>query len=101
MDAPLCLRRWNTLHPMGARFEFQLREDTPTGHATDDFAVPAVLTTIFADDLDGQRVTFGVTRVHAKQVAGENGRFVAAGAGADFQEDVLVVPRVFRDQQLA
>ena len=44
---------------------------------------------------------FRVARVHPEQVAGEDGRLVAARAGPDLQEDVLVVARVLGDEQLA
>ena len=40
-----------------------------------------------------------ITRVHAEQVACENGGLVAARARAHFEEDVLVVARVARNQQ--
>ena len=33
----------------------------------------------------------GVALIHAEEIAGENRRFVAAGAGADFENDVAVV----------
>ena len=42
----------------------------------------------------------GEARVHAQQVAGEDARLVAARAGADLDEDVLVVVRVARQHQL-
>ena len=38
-------------------------------------------------------------RVHAEQLAGEERRLVAAGAGADFEDDVLLVVRVLRYEQ--
>ncbi len=42
---------------------------------------------------------FGVADVHAHDLAGEQRGFVAAGAGADLHEDVLVVVRVLRLEQ--
>ncbi len=41
----------------------------------------------------------GVAHVHAQQVAREDRRLVAAGAGADLEEDVAVVVRILRQQQ--
>ena len=38
-------------------------------------------------------------RVHAEQLGGKQRRFVAAGAGADFEHDVLLVVGILRDQQ--
>jgi hypothetical protein len=46
-----------------------------------------------------QRWSLGIARVHAEKVAREDRGLVAAGAGADFEEDVGVVARVLRDQQ--
>jgi hypothetical protein len=42
---------------------------------------------------------FGVARVHAEEVAGENAGFVAAGAGADFQDDVFVVDGIMGKEE--
>ena len=41
----------------------------------------------------------GVALVHAEQIAGEQRRLVAAGAGADFENDVALVHRVFGDER--
>src|ERR1700757_4248598 len=37
--------------------------------------------------------------IHPEQVAGEQRRLVAAGAGADFQHDVAIVHGVFRQKR--
>ncbi len=50
-------------------------------------------------DLHLPALAFGIARVHAEQVAGEDRRLVAAGAGAHFQEQVAVVARIARHQQ--
>jgi hypothetical protein len=44
-------------------------------------------------------VGLGITHVHTQQVPGENRRLIPAGAGAHFQEDVLFIARIARDQQ--
>ena len=41
----------------------------------------------------------GVALVHAEQVAGKQRRLVAAGAGADFEDGVLLVGRVLGQEQ--
>ena len=43
---------------------------------------------------------FGVVLVHFEQVAGEQGRFVAAGAGADFHDDARAVGVFAADGQV-
>ena len=67
--------------------------------AADDFLVAAVLAGALAQHLDLPALGFGVAGVHAEQVAGEQRRFVAAGAGADFEEDVAVVVRILGHEQ--
>jgi len=52
-----------------------------------------------AQHLDLPALALRVARVHAEQVSREDRRLVAAGAGADLEEDVGVVALVLRDQQ--
>ena len=42
----------------------------------------------------------GVAGVHAEQIGGEQGRFVAARPGPDFQDDIALAPRIFGEQQV-
>ena len=41
---------------------------------------------------------FGIAAVHSVEIGREQGRFVATGAGADFEDDVGRVGRVLRQQ---
>src|SRR4030095_1505295 len=50
-------------------------------------------------DLDTPALTLGVFRVHPGEVAREQRRLVAAGPGADFDEDVPVVVGIARQQE--
>ena len=43
----------------------------------------------------------GVALVHAKEVAGKQPRFVAAGTGAHLQDGAVVVGRVARNEENA
>jgi hypothetical protein len=52
-------------------------------------------------DLELPAPALGVARVHAEQVAGEDRRFVTAGAGAHFQIEIALVARIARDQEQA
>ena len=54
-----------------------------------------------AQDLDGPAHALGVAGVHAGQVGGEQGRFLAALAGLDLDNDVAGVVGVARDEDLA
>ena len=98
MDAALRFGFRHALHAVGAGFELQLRVRAAAFDAGDDFLVAAVFAGAGGFDFDLPALAFGVARVHAEQVAGEDRRFVAAGAGADFQVEVAFVARVLRDQ---
>ncbi len=100
VDAALRLRGGHALHAMGAGLELERGVDAAARDAADDLLVAAVLALARAQDLDGPAHGFGVLRVHAEQVAGEDGGFVAARAGADLEVDVALVVRVGRDQRL-
>ena len=52
-----------------------------------------------AQDLDFPALRFRIARIHAEQIAGEDRRLVAAGAGAHLEEDVAVVVRILRNEQ--
>ncbi len=99
MDAPLRLGGRHALHAMAARFELQLRERGIAGDAHDHFLVAAQIRRRLAHDLDLPALPLGIARVHAQQIAGEQRAFLAAGAGADFQDQVAVVVGVLRQQQ--
>jgi hypothetical protein len=45
-------------------------------------------------------LALGIARVHAKEIAGEERRLVAAGARAHLDEEVAIVVRILRQQRL-
>jgi len=49
--------------------------------------------------LEPPPVALGEHAVHPEELGGEQRRLVAAGAGADFEDDVLLVVRILGDQQ--
>src|SRR5690606_27598293 len=98
VDAALGFGFRHALHAVRAGFEFQLGKHIVTLDAGDDFLVAAMLAGVFREDLDAPALLLGVTRIHAEQVAGEDRRLVAAGAGAHFQEHVAAVVGVARQQ---
>src|SRR5690606_25230749 len=92
-------RRRYSLHPMGSRLELQPGIDAFALHPRDDLLVAALLAVAGADHLDLPALLLGIAGIHAEQVAGEQRRLVAAGAGTDLEEDVAAVVRVARYQQ--
>ena len=83
---------------MGAGFVLEPGIGAVALDARHDFLVAAVFARVGGFHLDPPALAFGVARVHAEQVAGEDRRFVAAGAGAHFQVQAAVVAGVLRHQ---
>src|ERR1700682_3397531 len=81
----------HALHPVHAVFEFQLCKGAAATHLGDDFLEAAHGAFAGGDHLDLPALQACKTLIHPEQVAGEQGGLVAAGAGADFQDDVAIV----------
>ena len=101
MDTALRFGLRHALHAVRTGFEFEGRERAAADHAADHFLVAAVLAQALAEDFDLPAATFGVARVHAMQISGEDGGLVATRAGTYFQIDVALVARILRQQAAA
>ena len=99
MHASLRFGFGHALHAVSARLELELGIRALADDARDDFLVPAHLARAFGDHLDLPFVALGKTVIHAKQVAREQGRFVAARAAAHLDENVALVVRIDRQQR--
>src|SRR5687768_17457505 len=99
MDAAARLGRGDALHTVHAALVFETAVDAAPFDGGDDLldATGAALTA--RQDLELPALPLGEAAVHPEQVRREERRLVAAGAGADFQDDVLLVVRVLRDEQ--
>src|SRR5215469_6603634 len=98
MDAPLRLGGGHALYAVRTGLEFQPRECPLAGNATDDLAVAAVLAGALAEYLRAEAFGFGIARVHAVQVAGEDRGFVATRPGAHLEKDVALIAPILRQQ---
>ena len=58
--------------------------------------MPPMPVSLQAQDLGREAVPLGVAQVHPQELGREEGGLVAAGAGADLQDDVALVVRVAR-----
>ena len=99
MDPPLRLGRGHTLHAVAARFELERGVDEIAFDADDKLLVAAEVARTLRQHLGAPAFALGVAQVHAREVAGEQRRLVAAGAGADLEEDVAHVVGVARQQR--
>ena len=86
VDAALGLGFGDALDAVAAALELELAEGPFPFQAQDDLLEPAQLGRRHVEDLDLPAVVLGVVLVHFVEVAGEQGRLLAAGAGADFQD---------------
>src|SRR5262245_48796793 len=91
VDAALLLSLGDALHAMPAAFETEPLIDVVAGDAAHDFFVAPLFAAVERDVLDLPAALAGEHRIHAVQIAGEDGRLVTAGAGADFEDDAVVV----------
>ncbi len=88
----------NALHAVHAGLEFEPGERSAPADFGDDLLVSAHRAFAGGNHFDLPALLGGVALVHAKQIAGEQGGLVAAGAGADFQDDVAFVHGVLGQQ---
>ena len=87
MDAALGLGFGDALDAVASAFVAEFDPDTVTFDGKNDFLETTHLRAAEAERFDLPAALFGVASVHAVQVTGEERRFVAAGAGADFHDD--------------
>ena len=102
MDATAGLGGGNALDAVNSGFVLEPAVGLVAIDLEDDFFVAADVGWRFADQLDlPARSGLDVASVHPKQLAGEQGSLIAAGAGADFDDGVFLVGRVFGNESQA
>ena len=100
MDPALRLGGRDPLDPMHTGLAAEPPEGVLPPHRKDDFPHAAQGGATLRDQLDPQPVPLAISRVHPVEIGGEQGRFVAAGAGTDFDDRVAVIERIARQQQI-
>jgi len=98
VNAALCFRCWYALRSMHTAFVFQFGVDLVALNRGHDFFEPAERRRRAFQNFHLPVLCFRVARIHAKKFTGKKRGFVAAGPGADFHDDALVVVRIFRQQ---
>ena len=99
VDAALRLGHRHALHAVHAALVFQCAIDLLARYREDDLLVASGCTFGEARNGNAPALRLAVLRVHAEEVACEEGSLVAARAAADFHDDVLVVLGVGGDEQ--
>ncbi|KIU01434.1 hypothetical protein QU38_01650, partial [Staphylococcus aureus] len=99
VDAALCLGAGHALHAVHAGFELQLGEGAAPLDLGDDFLEAAHGAFAGGHQLPLPALQRGEALIHPVEVAREQRRLVAAGAGTDFQHDVAVVHDILGQQR--
>ena len=89
----------HALHAMDAAFVFHLAVDAAPFDVGDDFFDAADAVVVGRHHLNAPALFFGELAVHPEQLIREERRLVAAGSGADFEDDVFLIVRILRDEQ--
>ena len=91
MDAALRLSGGDALDAMHAALPFELGVDALALDDGDNFLESADAGLGERHDFDLPAMLLGEARVHAEDLGGKEGSFVATGARADFEDDVFLV----------
>jgi hypothetical protein len=100
VDAALGLGRGDTLHAVDAGLVLEQGVDAVAfDDGGDVLEAVADAGLGLREDLDLPAVLLGETEVHAEDLGDEEGGLVAAGAGAEFEDDVLLVVGILGQEQ--
>ena len=101
VDPALRLGLRHPLDPVGAALELEHRVGAVAPDLEGDLLEAADLGRRLREHLGREAALLGVAGEHVEEVAGEQRRLVAAGAGADLDDHVLVVVGVALDHRQA
>ena len=99
VDASARFRGRDALHTVDAALVLQLAVHPAALDRRDAFLEPADAGVAARHHVDLPALPLGVLAVHPEQLAGEQGRLVAARAGADLEDDVLLIVGILRDEK--
>ena len=99
MDAALGLSGGHALHAVDAGLPLELGVNAGAFDDGNDFLVSADARLRHGQDFDLPAVLLGEAGVHAEDLGAEERGLVAAGAGADLKDDVLLVVGVFGEKE--
>ena len=98
VDSAAAFGDGHALDAVDAAFELEPREHACAGDRGDRLLIAAELVGAGGDQFEPPALGLGIALVHAQQIAGEQRRLVAAGAGADFEHRRAIVGGVARQQ---
>jgi hypothetical protein len=99
MDAARALGHRHPLHPVHARLVFESGKNARALDGDDRLLQPAEAGVARGEGLEAPAVQLGMALVHAVEVAREQGRLLAAGAGADLEDGAPIVRLVLGQER--
>src|SRR5690554_563489 len=84
---------------MGAGFKLKSGVGAMADYPGDDFFIAAVFPISGVDNFNLPVLVFHIAVIHAKKVAREQSSFIAAGARAYLNKDIVVIIWIFWQQQ--
>src|SRR5882672_4827777 len=100
VNAALGLRSGDSLDAVAAGFEFEPGVRALPDDAGDDLLVAPDIPRRFGYHLHLPTLALRVARIHTEQVTSEERRFVSSGSGTDLEEDIALIVRILRQEQL-
>src|SRR5215216_1504371 len=88
MDPSTGLSRRDSLDAMNAAFILHAAVNTFTLNQCDDFLESTHARRTRRQDIDLPVQSLGIARIHSKNIGDEKPGFIAAGSGADFENDI-------------
>src|SRR4051812_32488270 len=98
MNSPLRLRGGDPLDAVDAALVAEVPKDALAAQLEDDLLEAAEFSRAGFQRFDLEANTFSVAIVHAPEIGGEEACLIAAGAGADFQDRVLILIGIGRQE---
>src|SRR4029078_6181467 len=99
VDAALLFGDGDALHAVHAALIAELAIDLVAADEGDDFLQAADGGLAAGGDFDLPALGFGVAGIHAEDLVGKERGLVAAGAGANFEDDVLLVEGILGEHE--
>src|SRR4051812_16963614 len=99
MDPSLLLGRWYALYAMHAALVLELGIDAVAFDDSDHFFKPADRRLGSREDLHFPALQLGIAGVHPENFCRKQCGFISPGSSADFEDHVLLVVRILREQQ--
>ena len=99
VDTALCFGFRYTLYTVNTRFKFEFGVSSFTVDGEAYFLVTAKFGWVCVEDLDLPALAFCIHRVHSEQAVCKQSCLVTACTAADLNDNVLVIVRIFWNQQ--